>query len=309
MDDPVMTDPDPMQMERLARTLEGSGRYRVLRPLTPRVLAQYPAGGDAQGGGTRLGMFLDLETTGLSAAKDEIIEFGIVPFVYTLEGKILGTLEPFSRLREPSCPIPPQITALTGITPDMVAGQRVTADEVAGFVAPASLIIAHNANFDRKFAEAFSPVFTTKPWACSMRDVDWAAEGYEGRKLSYLGMQAGFWFDGHRAVDDCQAGIAILDRVLPVSERPALAALLDNARQIRCRIWAENAPYEYKDTLRQRGYRWNDGTDGNPRAWSITLAEGAVEAELAYLSAEVFSRPVDLPVTRITPWDRFSTRC
>lgn len=74
-----------------------------------------------------------------------------------------------------------------------------------------------------------------------MQDVDWAAEGYEGRKLSYLGMQAGFWFDGHRAADDCQAGIAILDRVLPVSGRPALAALLENARQIRCRIWAENA--------------------------------------------------------------------
>lgn len=308
MDDPAVTDPDPMQMERMARTLEGSGRYRILRPLAPRVLADYPAEDGAQGG-TRLGMFLDLETTGLSAAKDEIIEFGIVPFVYTLEGEILGTLEPFSRLREPSCPIPPQITALTGITPEIVAGQSVTADEVAQFVAPASLIIAHNASFDRKFAERFSTVFTTKPWACSMQDVDWAAEGYEGRKLSYLGMQAGFWFDGHRAADDCQAGIAILDRVLPVSGRPALAALLENARQIRCRIWAENAPYEYKDTLRQRGYRWNDGTDGNPRAWSISLAESAVEAELAFLSAEVYGRPVELPVTRITPWDRFSTRC
>ncbi|MFT8789646.1 3'-5' exonuclease [Komagataeibacter saccharivorans] len=299
-----MTELTPEQMEHMATTLEGSGQYRILRPLAPHMLADYP-----QSSGTRLGMFLDLETTGLSAAKDEIIEFGIVPFVYTLEGRILGCLEPFSRLREPSCPIPPQITALTGITSEMVAGQSVTPEEVAGFVAPASLIIAHNADFDRKFAERFSPVFTTKPWACSMRDVDWAAEGYEGRKLSYLGMQAGFWFDGHRATDDCQAGIAILDRELPVSGRPALSVLLENARQVRCRIWAENAPYEYKDVLRQRGYRWNDGTDGNPRAWSISLPEGDVTAELAFLSAEVFARPVDLPVTRITPWDRFSTRC
>ncbi|MBV1823682.1 3'-5' exonuclease [Komagataeibacter oboediens] len=297
-------DPTPDQMEHMARTLEGTGRYRVLRPLTPRTLSEYP-----KEAGTRLGMFLDLETTGLSAARDEIIEFGIVPFVYTLDGRILGALEPFSRLREPSCPIPPQITELTGITPAMVAGQSVTPEEVEHFVAPASLIIAHNANFDRKFAERFTPAFTTKPWACSMRDVDWAAEGYEGRKLSYLGMQAGFWFDGHRAVDDCQAGIAILDRDLPVSGRRALGVLLENARQIRCRIWAENAPYEYKDMLRQRGYRWNDGTDGNPRAWSISLPEEQVEAELAFLSAEVFARPVELPVTRITPWDRFSTRC
>ncbi|MGS0648239.1 3'-5' exonuclease [Komagataeibacter melomenusus] len=299
-----MTELTPDQMEHMATTLEGTGRYRVLRPLAPRVLAEYPPEA-----GTRLGMFLDLETTGLSAVKDEIIEFGIVPFVYTLDGRILGSLEPFSRLREPTRPIPPQITALTGITPAMVAGQSVTPEEVASFVAPASLIIAHNADFDRKFAERFTPAFTTKPWACSMKDVDWAAEGFEGRKLSYLGMQAGFWFDGHRAVDDCQAGIAILDRVLPVSGQPALAALLENARQVRCRIWAENAPYEFKDQLRQRGYRWNDGTDGNPRAWSISLPQAEVEAELAFLHAEVFARPVELPVTRITPWDRFSTRC
>ncbi|WP_308721173.1 3'-5' exonuclease [Komagataeibacter xylinus] len=299
-----MAELTPDEMEHMATTLEGTGRYRVLRPLAPRVLAEYPPEP-----GTRLGMFLDLETTGLSAAKDEIIEFGIVPFVYTLDGRILGSLEPFSRLREPSRPIPPQITTLTGITPAMVVGQSVTPEEVASFVAPASLIIAHNADFDRKFAERFTPAFTTKPWACSMKDVDWAAEGFEGRKLSYLGMQAGFWFDGHRAVDDCQAGIAILDRVLPMSGQPALAALLENARQVRCRIWAENAPYEFKDQLRQRGYRWNDGTDGNPRAWSISLPEAEVEAELAYLKAEVFARPVDLPVTRITPWDRFSTRC
>lgn len=37
-------DPAPEQMEHMARTLEGTGRYRVLRPLAPRVLDHYPAG-------------------------------------------------------------------------------------------------------------------------------------------------------------------------------------------------------------------------------------------------------------------------
>lgn len=111
MDDPAVTDPDPVQMERMARTLEGSGRYRILRPLAPRVLEHYPADDGPQGSGTRLGMFLDLETTGLSAAKDEIIEFGIVPFVYTLEGKILARWNRLAACASRPAPSPPDHVA------------------------------------------------------------------------------------------------------------------------------------------------------------------------------------------------------
>jgi DNA polymerase III epsilon subunit-like protein len=39
---------------------------------------------------------------------------------------------------------------------------------VDAFVANASLIIAHNANFDRKFAERISAVFEQMAWACTM---------------------------------------------------------------------------------------------------------------------------------------------
>ncbi|MFT9044593.1 exonuclease domain-containing protein, partial [Acetobacter orientalis] len=102
-------------LEDQARTLEATGAYRVLRRIAPLPLeTQVPRDQ------TRIGLFLDLETTGLDPACHEIIEFGMVPFVYTLDGRILGTLPPFNRLREPSHPIPPDITALTGITQEMV---------------------------------------------------------------------------------------------------------------------------------------------------------------------------------------------
>jgi hypothetical protein len=38
--------------------------------------------------------------------------------------------------------------------------------EVTHFVAPASLVVAHNAAFDRKFLERFCETFNTKAWAC-----------------------------------------------------------------------------------------------------------------------------------------------
>ncbi|OUI94695.1 DNA polymerase III subunit epsilon, partial [Acetobacter orientalis] len=161
-------------MEDQARTLEATDAYRVLRRIAPLPLeTQVPRDQ------TRMGIFLDLETTGLDPACHEIIEFGMVPFVYTLDGHILGTLLAFNRLREPSHPIPPDITALTGITQEMVAGKTIAPEEVAQFAAQAALIVAHNARFDRLFAERFWEGFSTLPWACSMEDVPWQAEGYE----------------------------------------------------------------------------------------------------------------------------------
>lgn len=142
----------------MAARLEASGDYRVLRRLAPRRQIE-----PQDGSPTRLGIFLDVETTGLDPLHDEIIELAMAPFTYGLDGKIFDVGEPFSRLREPSKPIPPQITKLTGIDDAMVAGHAIDPAEVSRFVAPAALVVAHNANFDRRFLERFCETFSTKP--------------------------------------------------------------------------------------------------------------------------------------------------
>ena len=78
---------------------------------------------------------------------------------------------------------------------------------VAEITAPAALVIAHNAEFDRKFAEKAFDVFTMKVWACSMTQILWAEESFESPKLEYLAMKSGFFYDGHRAAVDCNAAI------------------------------------------------------------------------------------------------------
>jgi len=213
---------------------------------------------------------------------------------------------PFSRLRQPSRPIPPAVTALTGLSDALVAGQRIDPAEVARFVAPAALVVAHNASFDRRFAERFCEVFVTKPWACSLSGVDWAGEGFEGTRLGYLAMRHGLFFDGHRTHHDCQATLEILARPLPKSGVPALAQL-QGARQTSWRIWAEQAPFEAKGRLKARGYRW-DGA-GQPRAWFIEVAEEERAAELAFLQAEIYAQAVQPPMRPLTAYDRFSDRC
>jgi DNA polymerase-3 subunit epsilon len=93
---------------------------------------------------------LDLETTGGSPANDRITEVGAVK---VRGGEVLGT---FHSLVDPEVPIPPLISALTGITDRMVAGAepvQVILPCLLEFLGGA-VLVAHNASFDRRFIQA-----------------------------------------------------------------------------------------------------------------------------------------------------------
>ncbi|MCP1747123.1 DNA polymerase-3 subunit epsilon [Bradyrhizobium japonicum] len=251
---------------------------------------------------------MDTETTGLDHRTDELIELGMVKFDYTPDGRIAGVRDTFSAFNEPSVPIPAEITALTGITDEMVAGHRIDDAAVSAFVDGSVITIAHNSGFDRKFAERYWPVFEQKAWACSATEVDWRKHGFAGAQLGYLLNGAGYFHQAHRAVDDCHAPLEILDFTLPTTRAPALALLLETARKKTVRIWAEQSPFELKDSLKRRGYRWSEGTDGRPKSWYVDVGECAVDDELAFLKAEIYLRDVEPRLQTLTAFTRFSSR-
>ncbi|MBL4795979.1 MAG: 3'-5' exonuclease [Oleispira sp.] len=291
-------------LENIARQLEASGDYKILRRMSVGShLAPY------DGSEQRLAIYVDLETTGLNPDTDEIIEIGMVPFYYNPDGRIFSISgHPFSALREPSESIPEDITKITGITQDMVRGKHIDPADVERFAENADLIIAHNAGFDRKFLERFAPQFARKPWACSMSQIPWKEEGFDGSRLSHLANGYGFFYDAHRATTDCHAGIEVLSRELPVSHELAMARLLTTARAPTHRVWAVNAPFDLKDILKARGYRWNDGNDGRPKAWHSDIDQDGYKAELEFLENEIYGCSINLPVTEITAFERFSNR-
>jgi DNA polymerase-3 subunit epsilon len=141
-----------------------------------------------------------------------------------------------------------------------------------------------------------------------MEQIDWAAEGFEGTKLVYLAAGQGFFYDRHRAVNDCLAAVELLSRVLPRSSTTGLANLLVGARQPSWRIWATNSPFDMRNLLKMRGYRWNAGENGRPKAWYVDVAESLKDTELEYLWREIYKKKVDLTITQITAMDRYSDR-
>ena len=293
---------NPTDYESLAAALATSPDYRVLRRVVGRDEFATPVGE------TKIGIILDTETTGLDPRADQIIELAMLSFEYDERGQVCQVLERYQSFNDPGRPIPPEVTQLTGITDDMVAGHSIDLATVERLAETAVIVIAHNAAFDRRFAERLHPIFSKRGWGCSLSELPWSDAGIRSAKLEYLGMCFGLFHDGHRAIADCELLLEILARPFPATDKPTLGMLLDAARQPSVRIWAPNSPFDLKDLLKARGYRWNVGSDGDPKAWYRDVPEADRETEKHYLQTEIYSGPFEPHYVRLTALTRFSDR-
>jgi DNA polymerase-3 subunit epsilon len=272
----------PPDIFELAQALNQHPDYRVLRRLVPRQQFVPSASGQV----LQTAVVLDTETTGLSAQDDHVIELGMIAFEFD---PVLGTIhrvtEVFDELEDPGRPIPPETTQIHHITDDMVRGKHINDDQVHKIIANASVIIAHNASFDRPFVENRWPAFENKQWACSIKDIDWKSEGVGSAKLEYLLQTQGIFYEAHRAETDCWALLELLHSVLPQSQQPALLRLLESLNEPQVRLYATGSPFDSKDLLKARGYRWAPEI----KCWHRQLGgQNALQEELTWLKNKVY---------------------
>ena len=296
-----MTDSNQYNLKDVLNWLANDG-YKVTRPLIERSFYS----DEPPPAKLLKAAILDTETTGTNQATDRIIELGIVVVEYCPEsGQVYRVLETFDELEYPNCPIPPESTLIHGITDDMVRGKKINDDAVEALMSDVSLVIAHNASFDRGFVEARLPLFMKKAWACSYAQIPWKAEGISSAGLEFIAYRFGFHYSGHRASVDCHALLEVLQSDLPTSGTKVMKALLEKARIPEFKVWALKAPFDNKDKLKDRGYRW----DAERKVWHSTLPQTDVALEVDWLRAEVYgNRPFELEWEKLDSYTRFSNR-
>lgn len=277
--------------------------YRVTRPFTPRTFYC----DDSPPATLLKAAILDTETTGINSATDKVIELGIVIVEYCPDtGQVYRVLETYNELEDPGIPIPSESIKIHHITDDMVRDKKISDAVVETLMTDVSLIIAHNATFDRGVVEARFPFFQEKAWACSFAQIPWKTEGFGSAGLEFLAYRCGFHFNGHRASIDCHALLEVLQYALPVSGIKGLKVLVDKAAGLPdLKLWALNTPFDSKEKLKVRGYRWHV----ERRTWHKTISNEMLEDEIDWLRAEVYdNRSFKLEHEKIDAYNRFSIR-
>ena len=146
----------------------------------------------------------DIETTGLSPQSCKITEIGAV---IVKKGEVIDKFDTFT---DPEVHIPENITKLTSITDEMVAGAPKNADAVREFLKFAGnrILVAHNASFDtsfiRKVAQDNQIEFTV-PYMDTVALSRYANPELKNHKLDTIAEYFNLGdFHHHRACDDAE---------------------------------------------------------------------------------------------------------
>ena len=223
------------------------------------------------------GLIVDVETTGLNAGQDKVIEIGFVEFKIGGDGRPnISTM--YSGVEDPGVSLSDEVSRLTGLTDEVLQGQQIDWSLVRKYWDRASVIIAHNAEFDRNFLMARPELKDMrKHWACSVRHIDWRSKNFGSLKLQYLAADHGFANPfAHRALFDCATTYRLV--------APHLTELVEASYEPEYEIIAVGSPFETKDILKSHGYRW----DAEQRAWRKRIGARRLDGEREFLSAEVY---------------------
>jgi len=103
---------DIIEWGQMADHLEANGDYCVLRRVpTVERYAQ-----DEPNAAKRLGLIIDVETTGLDPNTDKIIELAILPFHFSSDGVIFDLLLSYAGFEDPGQSLSDEVAQLTGQT-------------------------------------------------------------------------------------------------------------------------------------------------------------------------------------------------
>tara|TARA_Y100001968_G_scaffold4286_1_gene3813 strand:- start:4804 stop:5676 length:873 start_codon:yes stop_codon:yes gene_type:complete len=206
-------------------------------------------------------LILDTETTGLDIDNDHCLEVGSI--LFNVKSRSVLAQQSFllpvdKNNAEKINNIPAEITKLP--QPFLEAIKYFES-----LVNVSDVIIAHNAEFDKKWFGFDKLPQINKQWICSMDDISWPIDKQLKSRPSVRDLALAYGvpvWNAHRALTDC---IYLAEVFKRCSE---LELLLMRALEPKALFRAEIS-YEKRHLAKDAGFRWNDLIKG---AWSRKMS-------------------------------------
>jgi len=207
-------------------------------------------------------LILDTETTGLDENNDEVIEIGCILFSVPFK----------SVLSQLSFLFPVDTNAaefINGISVDVSNVKQPWGEGIQFFlklVEACDFIVAHNADFDRKWFGKGNLPSLDKKWICSLNDINWSFKKNIKSRPSISDLALGFnipvW-NLHRALADCYYISEVFKRI------DNLEDILLKATEPKY-LYKAIVSYDDRSLAKNAGFRWNSPVQG---AWTRRLSE------------------------------------
>lgn len=261
-------------------------QYTVSRIQDPVIVPEVP--------GHPVVAAVDVETSGLGTGA-KLVEIGITVFQYIDGLRVIGR---YSGFQDPGHPMDPQVIKVHGITDEQVAGQKLDAATIERLISGSNYVVAHNAQFDRRFVDGFSAASKCAKWLCSFEMIDWEALGHDVRKLPVLCERCGFFYEAHRAVNDTDA-LATLLCTMSSTGIPYVQHLLNVSEAKLFLVRAVGSPFASKDWLKSQFFRWNAPF----KIWEKTVWEHQLDDLVSQMDEKVYNgcgkpQVIEIPMER-----------
>jgi DNA polymerase-3 subunit epsilon len=283
--------------EQIAAVLDSHVDFRVQRRLEP-MQRRDPKGRHADGD---VGLALAIETSGRDHRRHQIIELSLQRFRIDDGHRIVETGDRRTWLEEAAIPIQQSASGRTDLVDGDLIGRAISDAEATGILLDVDFVVTHDARATRPFVEARLPMAAGRPWVCSLSDLDWRREGFDGTRLAELIAPMGWFYEAHRAEADVSALLHMLDHRLG-DGATVIGRLLDHATHPNWMVEVSEARPSARDVLEARGYRWDEYRG----LWSVVLPEDAVACEIAWAKLMLYGGRREPGARRITWRERYA---
>lgn len=165
---------------------------------------------------------IDTETTGLDQ-RDEPISVAVVLLeIEPIKGKLIREVDSYYGLREPSVPMHPKAQAIHGMSLEQLRGASFDMKKLRKIVDSADILVAHNAQFDRRMISKVVPGLMHAKWVCSINSLSWLWKEVSPKGASLDAICEVLELDRprpHNAMADCRALITVLSVHSGVTEK------------------------------------------------------------------------------------------
>lgn len=233
-------------------------------------------------------MILDTETTGLEPESSQVLELGAI--LYSVEYRC--TLQQMSTLLPVIGDNPAEAVNKINVEATRTDYNfSLTLELFRQFHHKADYVVAHNAEFDRKWFGRGTLPPVTKPWLCTCDDFLWPKAIKRRPSLVNLVLEYGIGVNNiHRALSDCHLISLLFDRVDNFED--LLIRAIERSQEPQYFFIAE-VSYGERDLAKSRGFRWNQYVKNK---WAKRMRESdfAVENSSEKYPFEVTTAPVVL---------------